>query len=446
MPRKTVFASVLVLTLVLTLGACAAPTPEAATEIPTAAAPTETTSLPDAMLDVEWQLHSVLESEPAAHSAIPQPENYTIQFDTDGNAAIRADCNNVGATYTVSGSSLALEMGPTTLASCGEDSGDQLYIAALGDVRSYAMSEFGVALDLSGAAQLQYIEAEDVIDLSDKPGGVNVTADVNLQVRTGPGAQFRISHWATAGDQGEVIGQSPDDEWWVVAFPDDHPLYDRGWVSKSSTTVSNPNNEEIPVDIPPLLSPTIYLAPPDPGQPQGEVVGRAAIMTGPGNAYQMWGLASDGPTVVITGKSDIGFQDIWWQIELPTTYAEDGRGWVDQIYLSTIFADLVQVVFDPPPPPDLEARPTAAGGSQAAIRFSDATAVRAGPGSNYDDYLEAEVGWVMGIIGESSDGDWWVVSLPTSTASDGYGWVLKDSGVCSMCDVPSPYVPVYRNP
>lgn len=446
------FSPAVFLVLGLVLGACRSSTPEAATEpvgeIPTAEAPAGASTLPDVMLDVEWQLHSVLESEPAAQSVVPQPENYTITFMPDGDAAILADCNSVGATYEVDGTNLTLTMGPSTTAFCGEDSGDQLYLAALEGVTAYDLGEYGIALRVGDASKLQYIEAEGVIDLPEEEGGVDITADVNVQVRTGPGVQFRISHWASAGDQGEVIGQSPDDEWWVVKFPDDHPHYDRGWVPKSSTSISNPNNEEISADIPPLLNPTVYVVPPEGGQPQGKVLERAPIMTGPGNEYQMWGLTSAGSNVVITGNGVVDLQKErpWWQIELPTSYTETGVGWIEVIYLSPIYTDLVQDVFNPPDPADLEARPTASGGSQAAIRFSEKTPVRAGPGSSYDTYMDAEKDWVMGIIGESADEKWWVVSLSSTVATLGYGWVPKDSGTCSKCDVPSPYTPVFSTP
>ena len=445
------FSPAVFLVLGLVLGACRSSAPEAATEpvgeIPTAEAPAGASTLPDVMLDVEWQLHSVLESEPAAQSVVPQPENYTITFMPDGNAAILADCNSVGATYEVDGTNLTLMTGPSTTAFCGEDSGDQLYLAALEGVTSYDLGEYGMALRVGDTAKLQYIEAEDVIDLPEEEGGVDITADVNVQVRTGPGVHFRISYWASAGDQGEVIGQSPDDEWWVVKFPEDHPHYDRSWVPKSSTSISNPNNEEIPVDIPPLLNPTVYVVPPEGGQPQGKVVERAPIMTGPGNEYQMFGLTSAGSNVVITGKvGHLQGGPLWWQIELPTSYTEIGEGWVEQTYLSTLYADLVQDVFNPPDPADLEARPTASGGSQAAIRFGEKTAVRAGPSSNYDTYIDAEKDWVMGIIGESADERWWVVSLSSTVAPPGYGWVPKDSGTCSKCDVPAPYTPVFPTP
>ncbi len=431
--------------LALALTACASdsgPTPEPEVIVVTATpeqAAGGATTLPVEMLDVEWQLHSVLESEPAAQSVIPEPQKYTIQFTPEGTAAITADCNQVLGNYTVQGTSLSIEIGPTTLAFCGEESGDTLYLTALGAVTTYELREDGLALNVQDAARLQYIEANAVIDLPDEPGGVDIVADVNAHVRTGPGVQFRISYWAVAGDQGEVIGQSPDGLYWVVPFPPDNQHYDQGWVLKSATTISNPDNLEIPETTPPLLNPTVYVVPPESAEPQGKVAQRAPVMTGPGNAYQMWGLTSIGADVVITGKNGD-----WWRIQLPTNYSASGDGWVPQQYLATSFVDVVQDVGAPTL--DTEARPTASGGSQAAIRLEEKTTVRAGPGTSYSALFDAEADWVYGIIGESSDGDWWVISLPIQTASVGYGWVPKDSGGCSKCDVPSPYTPVYRNP
>jgi heat shock protein HslJ/uncharacterized protein YraI len=429
------------LAFTLALAACSsaaeAPTPEV---IVVTATPAGADTLPPEMLDVEWQLHSVLESEPAAQSVNPEPQNYTIQFTPEGTAAIRADCNQVLGNYTVQGTNLSIELGPTTLAFCGEESGDTLYISALGAVTSYEMSDYGMALDVGSAAKLQYIEANDVIDLPDEPGGVDITANVNLQVRTGPGTQFRISHWAIAGDQGEVIGQSPDGLYWVVPFPDDHLQYDQGWVLKSTTTLLNPDNLEIPITTPPLLNPTVYVTPPEAGQAQGNVFQTAPIMTGPGNSYQIWGLTSIGADVVITGQNGS-----FWRIQLPTSYSATGDGWVDGRYLQASNTDNVPAANAPTL--DMEARPTASGGSQAALRISDERgAVRTGPGSSYDKIMDVEFGTVMGIIGVSADNAFWVVNLPTQTAAVGYGWINMDSNVCSKCDIPSNYTPVYRTP
>ena len=49
-----------------------------------------------------WQLSSVTEKVPAFQGVVPPEDQsrYTITFNEDGTAAIKADCNNVAATYT----------------------------------------------------------------------------------------------------------------------------------------------------------------------------------------------------------------------------------------------------------------------------------------------------------------------------------------------------------
>lgn len=100
----------------------------------------------DSILDVTWQWKEVVETEPASQSVVPDPENYTLTLREDGSAEIKADCNQVGATYTQQGSALIITLGPSTMAACGEDSLDQQYLAFLDRVNSFGM--------LSGDLQL----------------------------------------------------------------------------------------------------------------------------------------------------------------------------------------------------------------------------------------------------------------------------------------------------
>ena len=51
--------------------------------------------------------------------AVGEPSKYTLQFQADGNVAIRADCNQVLGRYTTSGNAqLTIELGPSTLVGC----------------------------------------------------------------------------------------------------------------------------------------------------------------------------------------------------------------------------------------------------------------------------------------------------------------------------------------
>jgi heat shock protein HslJ len=108
-----------------------------------------------------WQWTAIQETVPASQSVVPDPQNYTITFNTDGTAEIKADCNGVGATYTTSGSSLTITLGAGTLMYCGDTSLDQIYLTSLAKVNSYAIE--------NGQLQLKF--ANDGGKMDFKNGG-----------------------------------------------------------------------------------------------------------------------------------------------------------------------------------------------------------------------------------------------------------------------------------
>ena len=66
---------------------------------------------------------------------------YTISFANDGTAAIKADCNQVTATYTTTpGGSITIVPGASTMAMCPEDSMGQQFVEALSIVTSYSVN------------------------------------------------------------------------------------------------------------------------------------------------------------------------------------------------------------------------------------------------------------------------------------------------------------------
>src|SRR3982750_1154416 len=78
-----------------------------------------------------WYLTGATEKVPAWQWALPPAEqsSYTIIFNTDGSFASKADCNQVGGTYTTSGKDgITITPGLSTMAFCGEDSKDVLYL------------------------------------------------------------------------------------------------------------------------------------------------------------------------------------------------------------------------------------------------------------------------------------------------------------------------------
>jgi heat shock protein HslJ len=108
-----------------------------------------------------WQWTAMQETVPASLSAVPDPQNYTITFNTDGSVDIKADCNTVNGTYEMKGSDLTITLGASTLMACGEASQDVSYLAALSKVSSYAV--------VDGQLQLKF--ADDAGKMDFQNGG-----------------------------------------------------------------------------------------------------------------------------------------------------------------------------------------------------------------------------------------------------------------------------------
>jgi len=103
------------------------------------------TKQPDqSITDIEWQW--------AEMSLVPHPENYTLTLSSDGTVSLLNDCNRVSGAYTLDGSSLSFEFGPSTMAFCGEESLDLLYLGFLSSVESYSVVDGQLTLELKEGA------------------------------------------------------------------------------------------------------------------------------------------------------------------------------------------------------------------------------------------------------------------------------------------------------
>ena len=99
-----------------------------------------------------WQWTQLTENHPKHQSVVPDPSNYTIEFTVDGHFQAKADCNQVSGSYTASGSSLTLNLGPSTLVACGADSlGDQ-FTALLHTVSGFSVSGTKLTMTLANDA------------------------------------------------------------------------------------------------------------------------------------------------------------------------------------------------------------------------------------------------------------------------------------------------------
>ena len=182
MSRKTVLVFLLVLGLILAACADQEQPESAATDLPPEpgsdvveepseeATPTES---PDSQVPAEagppltvdqltgilWQWQDLLETEPAAQSVVPNPEDYNIVFLDDGAMAIQADCNNVSASYLLDSGQLRIILGPSTMAFCGEESLDAQFLNLLSKTTSGSVEEDRLKLYTSEGATMGFNDA-----------------------------------------------------------------------------------------------------------------------------------------------------------------------------------------------------------------------------------------------------------------------------------------------
>ena len=112
-------------------------------------APTAT-AVPEPITGISWEWTGMQDS--SGETSVRDPKSYTIAFYDDGTVAVQADCNQLSGSYSRSGSSLSIALGPSTAAYCGEDSQDQLYLASLNKVNSYAADNKGLELHFGGGS------------------------------------------------------------------------------------------------------------------------------------------------------------------------------------------------------------------------------------------------------------------------------------------------------
>ena len=89
-----------------------------------------------------WRVTAVTTTVPAWQGVVPAADQlrYTITFANDGTAAIKADCNQVTATYTTSpGGSITIVPGASTMAMCPEGSMGPQFVEALSTVSTFSI-------------------------------------------------------------------------------------------------------------------------------------------------------------------------------------------------------------------------------------------------------------------------------------------------------------------
>ncbi|MFM8321364.1 MAG: SH3 domain-containing protein, partial [Chloroflexota bacterium] len=214
-----------------------------------------------------------------------------------------------------------------------------------------------------------------------------------------------------AGDTAQVIGVSPDQQYWAIRVP----LFEsgQGWVPAGQVIVQN--SAGVPV---------IEAGPggPKPGGPLptdqlplAEMTTTVNVRKLPGLDAARIGTLKPGELLPAEGLSEDGF---WVALKLP-----DGRtGWVSIDYVRLTNKDNLAVVTIAPTV--LGTRfPTAAPGS-AFLVSSWSVNIRGGPGGEYPVIGQMSQGETAPVVGRSADGTWWQIAY--FGAADQLGWVAAD--------------------
>lgn len=102
--------------------------------------------------NIVWQWTEFQDTAGENNIMVDNPENYTVTFLADNQVSIKADCNMVSGSYTLDGSSLTIQLGPSTMAFCGEESLDQQFLEKLGFVAAYVMDGENLVMNLQADA------------------------------------------------------------------------------------------------------------------------------------------------------------------------------------------------------------------------------------------------------------------------------------------------------
>jgi putative lipoprotein len=245
-----------------------------------------------------------------------------------------------------------------------------------------------------------------------------VTATANVNVRSGPGTMYPIHGTVEKGTTGELMGVSPDGNWWGIKVPNSISGNGIAWVSKDYASLNNPTDETIPTLEPPLLPPLAGVPSPGPGDPWISITEVASVRSGPGIQYPIYGVAPVGAKAKVIGISE---DRNWWTVELPTSIDPNGFGWIYKDFVYAQGTDNIPTIEAPRVPENIVPSPPQSGAA-AAVALEPIN-VRSGPSNKYSSYGQIPIGTVMAVVGKSLDGEYWVIKLPKSFTTTEQGWV-----------------------
>ena len=244
-----------------------APQPtQAPTEAPTptqAASPTLTTN--------SWQWVGF--TSPVEQFKLDQPGNYLVTFQEDGTVAIKADCNNVGGSYTADDSSLEIKLGPMTTAACPPDSRGEQFVKLLGSAAKYFFVDGKLFIDLMADGGTMRLDPAGAAAASPEAAAAAAAQAAQLQAMVA-GVMANPWKWTAYGTTAETVTvEAPAS--YMVTFKDDGTVEIKADCNNASGTYTQDG-----ADVTIKVGPTTLAA--CPGDSRGEqflkLLGDAAQM------------------------------------------------------------------------------------------------------------------------------------------------------------------------
>lgn len=221
------------------------------------------------------------------------------------------------------------------------------------------------------------------------PNLPSLTASANVEIRSGPSIDFPSIGILEKGQSAEVVGVSPDTQWWAIKLP--YVDSGRAWVPAGQVAVRNTELVTVVnVEVPTRELATVL------------AVANINVRSGPGLDYERIGLLEEGQTAEVLGMDEGGY---WFFIRLFT--GSDIQGWIAKDYVIAKNTAGVPVVGSTPGAPMLVAK----------VMIN----VRAGPGKEYAVIGSLEKGQGAEVMGISADGEWFAIKF--AVGEGGLGWV-----------------------
>ena len=184
-------------------------------------------------------------------------------------------------------------------------------------------------------------DLERTPEVTSEPGnGGTVTAETNVNIRSGPGILYEKIGLLNQGQKAQVVGVLYDASWWYIKLPESES--DTGWVSNDYVTAENTDNVPIVDKDGNPISGQLPIPTPGPSSPSITALVNVNIRSGPSVEYEIVGLFLQGRKAGVVGTNQ---DSTWWAIYIPS--ADNGRGWVSADYVIAENTEDVPIIEGP---------------------------------------------------------------------------------------------------